>query len=1014
MKHPCTTLKWVCLLLCLSVSMMASAQGEKTYTGILTDKNNAGVAGVTVEVQEKDISTVTDAEGRFTLSAEPTDVLVFKKPGYLTTLFPLSRGITDLKAVLEPAKVHAGDADEVEIPSGTRKRRYLTGAVSSVRADDLPQPSTSALTNVLSGRLAGLNVLQIDTRPGSDFSTFQVRGLSAFGGRDALVLVDGAERELQDLDLSEIENITVLKDAASLAWYGMRGANGVVLVTTRKGSATQSGIRFQSQVGFQRPDHLIEPLNSYDYATLYNEAQLNDNPDASPVYDQNALDAFRNRTDPYRFPDNNYVDQFLRKSSPISRHVVSASGGSSRVRYYAMLGYLNQQGLFAQTSTPNFNTNNTYNRVNFRGTIDFDVTNSLTVSVNLAGRSELRKNPHQDSNTGEILGMIYNTRPDAYPIRNPDGSFGGNVDFQSNILGELTSRGFRTNIQRVGLATVTARQKLDNLLKGLSAHVLATYDAQGDYTHGRRQDYEVVDQRNENAPLVYGTEIRLGYLNTPFNAAFRSNELWAGFDYDRAFGDHQINASVRGMRATRIPFSTIDERVQGLSGRVEYSFRQRYLLGLTAGYSGVDNLPPGDRYGFFPAVSAGWIVSDEKFLAGNRVLSYLKLRASYGQSGNGNVDFGRRFPYRTSYVRSFTGGGYQFGNSFSTTNSAREFSIGNPLVTWETLTTTNAGVDFDLFKSALSATVDVFQNRRTGILTAPSVPSILGQFTGNEEALISDVNEGIVENRGIESSLFYNRQLGRLALSLNANLLLSADKIVNQGGQSSLPAYQSSIGHPVGTSLYYISDGIYQNTDEIAAHGVTSTLSANLVPGDIRYMDQNSDGVIDAFDRVRLDKRFTPGSYFGFGTVLRYGIFDLNAQFAGVAGRTIDISNVVIAGPNGFNRETFGRWTPATAAAAQYPRLGLADQGHNRAPSDFWLRDGDYVKLRTLELGVNLPRTLASKIRTQGVRLYLSAYNAFTFTKLNLNVDPELPYAGRLSGAYPYTRTFSVGLSAEL
>ncbi len=1008
MKYLYKKRKWAGLLLILLVRLSASAQQERTYTGLVTDKNNAGIAGVTVEVQEKDLTTVTGADGTFSLSTDPEDVLILKKEGYLSTLFPLNRN-TDFKITLEPAKAHAGDGDEVEIPSGMRKKRYLTAAISTIQADELPQPSTSALTNVLSGRLAGLNVLQTNTRPGSDVSTFQVRGLSAFERRNALVLVDGTERELQDLDLQEIESITVLKDAASLAWYGLRGSNGVVLVTTKKGSATESSIRFSSQLGFQVPDHLIEPLNSYDYATLYNEAQLNDNPNASPVYNQAALDAFRNGTDPYRFPDNNYVDQFLRKSSPISRHIVSASGGTSRVRYYAMLGYLSQLGLFAQTNTPNFSTNNAYRRINFRGRIDFDVNKALTVSVNLAGRSELRKNPHQDSNTEEILGMIYNTRPNAYPIRNPDGSFGGNVDFQDNILGELTARGFRTSIQRVGLATVTARQGLDKLVKGLSAHVLASYDAQGNYTHGRRQDYEVVDQRNEDTPLVYGTEARLGYLNAPFDGAFRSNELWAGFDYDRSFGNHQVHASVRGMRATRVPFNTINERIQGLSGRVDYSFKQRYLIGIVGGYSGVDDLPPGRRYGFFPAVSAAWIVSDEKFLAGNSVLSYLKFRASHGQSGNGNLDFGRRFPYRTSFVRNFSDGGYQFGSSFSATNSARQTSIGNPFVTWETLTTTNAGIDFDLFKNALSATIDVFRSRRTGILTAPSIPSILGQFPG----MVSDVNEGIVENKGIESAVSYHKDLGPFQFSLNANALFSTDKIIKQGGQASLPAYQSSIGHLTGTDLYYRSEGIYQSVDEIAAHGVTSTLSASLMPGDIRYADQNNDDVIDALDRVRLDKRTTPGTYFGFGALLQYKIFDLNAQFVGVSGRTIDISEVVIAGPNGFNQETFARWTPATAATAQYPRLGLADQGHNRAPSDFWLRDGDYLKLRTVELGINLPRNLVNKVRIQGVRLFLSAYNALTLTKFSL-ADPELPAAGRSGNAYPYTRTFSVGIDAKL
>lgn len=1010
---------WMLLFILAAIPSLVKAQAKsnpdlRNYTGTVKDRSNAGVAGVTIEVQEKQTAVVTDENGRFSLQAEINDILLFKKQGYLTKQVGLSTD-NDLEVSLEIVKLFAGDEDDVEIPFRVVKKRYLTAAVSSLKAEDLPQPSTSVLTNLLSGRLAGLNVLQTNTEPGADFSTLIVRGRTSLQTSNALVLVDGTERKFENMDINEIESISVLKDAATLAWYGLRGSNGVVLITTKRGSAINTSIKFDAQYGLQKPDHLIEPLNSYEYATLYNEAYLNDRvnlpqPQAS-FYSQATLDAYKNGTDPFRFPDNNYSKLFLRKSTPVQRYALSAQGGSSTVRYFALFSMLNQQGLFAGTDGPDYNSNNAFKRYNFRGNIDFDVTSNLYLSVNISGRVENRISPGASNATLGILNSIYTVRPNAYPILNQDGSFGGSAEDTRNILGNLTANGVRRNLQRVGLATLNARQKLDSWVKGLSAHVLFSYDAQGDYAAGFNENYQTYDLRG-SAPVTYGTEAPLTYPSTSFNNGLRSNEIWAGFDYERTFNAHQVNASIRGMRSVNVPFTTIEQRLQGLSARVEYGFKQKYLLSLVAGYSGNDNFSRDRRYGFFPAVSAGWIVSDEAFLAGNNLFSFVKLRASYGKSGNSDLGFGgidingediRRFPYRSYYNRNIAGGGYQFGTGFTPSNSASEINIGNPFITSETLTTTNAGIDFSLFKNVLSATIDVFKNRRSGILTAPAIPSIVGQDIGS-------VNAGIVDSKGFEGSLYYNKDIGGFRLTLNANILISADKVIQEGGQLGVPDYQSTIGRSAADGLYYLSDGLYQNSADIAA-GPRSTLSGNVFPGDIRYKDVNGDKVIDALDRVRLNLG-TP-SYFGFGTVLKYKMIDLNAQFQGVSGRTFNIQSIINSGPTALNEYSINRFTPATASSAKYPRLGLADRGNNTATSDFWLRDADYIKLKTVELGINLPQKMISRLKMQGFRFYVSAFNPFTTTSLDIDVDPELPYAGRVAGNYPYVKTYSVGLSAR-
>lgn len=1010
MKQKYNYFNWVFAFVFLFTVITAKAQNReaeiKTYTGTVTDKNNQPIPGVIVEVQEKNISATTDSDGKFSIETATDDVLILKMNGYLTTPFYLNKN-TEFKIILESTRLYAGDNDNVNIPFGVRKKRYVTSSISSLNAEELPQPNTSALTSVFAGRLAGLSILQSASRPGSDISTFRVRGQNSFSGfPNALVLVDGIEREFQDMDINEIESVSVLKDAASLSWYGVRGSDGVVLITTKRGSATKSSIKFDSQFGMQSTDHLINPLNSFEYATLYNEAYLNDRGNLvgpqTPFYSQSVLDAYKNGSSPFLNPDNNYQEMFLKKSAPIQRYVVSAQGGSTKVRYYALLGYLDQQGLFKDAGNENYKANNAYKRFNFRGNVDFDLSNSLVVSVNIAGRVENRIEPHQDGNTDEILGSIYNTPPNAYPIRNEDGSLGGNSAFQDNILGELTKRGVQRNIQRVGLANIDAKQKLDALIKGLSANVLFSYDAQGDFSSGFKQDYNSFDFTSGTARPI-SLESRQLYGGKDFDNSRRSNELWAGFDYDRSFSNHQINASIRGMRGVTSVFTTLDQRIQGVSSRVDYTFKEKYLLGLVAGYYGDDDFPPGNRYGFFPAISAGWIVSQENFMAENNFLSFLKLRASHGKVGNSDLDFSRRFGYNTYWDRAVDGG-YLFGTTPTAGNSARELNIGNPNITYETLTITNAGVDFSLFSNMLSATVDVFKNRREGILTTGAIPGILGQSTGN-------INQGIVKSRGIEGSLFFDKKLGQVNLSLNGNMLISSNEVVAEGGQLGLPLYQQTIGSNAASELYYRSDGIFQSQAEINSAPAKSTLSGNTFVGDIRYKDINGDKVIDQLDRERLD--FGSPAYYGFGTGLRYKILDFNAQFQGVANRKISIQNIVNVGPNGFNQESFNRFTPGKGTTFEYPRLGLADQGNNTAASDFWLRDAGYLKLKTVELGVSLPQNLATKFRSQNVRLYLSAFNPFTFSQLDLDIDPEIPRAGQAQGQYPYTRTYSVGLSAR-
>ncbi len=1009
-------LLWIASLVISTTNVAAQGKADKpkvleTYEGVLLDNTKKPIANAVVSIQEGDRSTTTNAEGKFAIDASIADALVIKKDGFLTQIIKLGDK-TSLNINLKPSRFLAGDDDNIEIPYGMRKLRDITAAISQVSTADLPQPSTSALSNSLTGRLAGLSVFQSNVQPGSDIAVFQVRGRNSYNFSNARVFVDGIQREFIDIDFDEVETFTVLKDAAALSWYGLRGSNGVILVTTKKGSATKSSLNFNAQFGLQNPDHIIDPLNSFEYASLYNEAATNDNLGAQ-LYTQGQLDAYQNGSSPFLNPSNNYVNDFIRKTPVFQRYTASAQGGNSNIRYFTLLGYLNQGGIFEGTDGPNYDSNNGYKRFNFRANVDIDVNKSFTVGVNLAGRVENRLNPANsgaNNATSNLLSLIYNTKPDAYPILNEDGSLGGTNENQVNLLGALSRGGLFRNKQRVGFANINATHKLDFITKGLSANAIIGYDSRGDYASGFKETYRVFDFSSGAAtPVVFGEDTNYDYTtgNTVgYSNSYRSSVIWAGLDYERGFGNHNINASLKGNRSEVSDFSSFSDvyqRLQSLSSRVEYNYKQKYFLSFVSSLSGDDDLPSGGKYGFFPAVSAGWIISDENFLKNNGIISFLKLRGSYGQTGNTEIGFDTRFPYRSAYVRNLAGNGagYQFGTGFANTGSASERNLGNPFITWETFTSANLGLDFNLFNNTFSATIDVFKNNRDGILTNSSLPDILGQSITR--------NEGEVDSKGVEGSLNYNKTFGDFKLGLNANFLISESEIIYQGNQFG-PSYQSSIGLPAGSGLYFVSDGLFQSQAEIDA-APKSTLANKIYPGDIRYKDLNNDTVIDDLDQMRITRGSKP-AYYGFGTNLKFKSFDFNAQFIGVTGRVIDIKSLVYSGPSNFNRLSLNRWTPATAATAEYPRVGLANLGNNRANSDFFLRNANYFKLKTTEIGYTIPSKVASKLKMQSLRIFVSGFNLFSFSQLDLDVDPELPYAG-YGNDYPYVSTYSFGINAK-
>jgi TonB-linked SusC/RagA family outer membrane protein len=1014
----------VCLLfLWMAVLNVYGQQPDEQLTvkGKVVDQDKKPLPGVSISIQEdkKNKFVNTDANGEFSIEGTTSDVLVFKMIGFGTVLKPASE-VGKIAVVMTRSLIDAGDDDLVYIPFGVRKKREVTATVSSIRAENLPQIPSSSLTNVFTGRLAGLATYPSGSQqPGYDVSSFLVRGRSSYNSnQEPLIIVDGIERDFASMDLGEIESVSVLKDAATLAWYGMYAANGVIYVKTKRGSATSTKVTFDAQGGLQAPMHVTSPLDAFTYATLYNEASINSG--GAALYTPTALTAYQTGSDPIKYPNNNFVRDFTKSLAPTQRYVATVSGGNAYLKYFTLLSAYQQGGFYKGGHNETYDANTDFNRYNLRTNLDLHVNKNLDVALDIGGRITNLRFPN--IGTGTFLNTVYSIPANAFPIINPNGSYGGtSIYTASNPQAMLEARGASTDLVRNMIATLSARQKMDGILKGLSAEVFYAYDIAGAYRSGFSQTYSVQELQAAGDYKSFGTDTKVDYQPNVFSGNVKKGEFWAGLDYDRTFGNHEIKFSSRVSRQVYSSFGNLDVRREGISNRLTYGYKQRYFMDLTAGYSGSENFAVGNRFGFFPAVSAGWIISDEDFMKGSSsFLDFLKIRGSYGLVGNDALGSARRFAFNDYFSRSNTG--YTFGTGFTGTTGTVQLALGNPDLTWEKAYKTSVGIDAKMFKQSLSLSADYFYEDRKDLATTSQLPSILGQG-------LVYVNEGEASYKGYEIALNYNKKVGAVDLAVFGNFTHQTSKIIAINEAANLPAYQKAVGHLISSvittaatattpniynSSMYISQGIFQSQAEIDA-APKQLLSKDVKPGDIRYVDQNGDGIINGLDIVRTDFNFVPKSVYGFGASVGVKNFDLNFLFQGTIGRSIYIQQLVNAGNtnNGFiNQFSEDRWTPSNPNAP-FPRLLIADRGNNTAASDFWVRSGDYIRLRNVELGYSLPASFVKKLKLSQLRFYVGGLNLLTFDKLGkLDIDPELPESG-FNSSYPYMKIYSFGINLK-
>lgn len=930
--------------------------------------------------------------------------------GLTTTTQAQRTGSDTLTTVSLPARQSLLQA----IAYGTQPAWKVSSALSSVRGTDLQKNFTSNLANTLFGRLPGLTVGQSTGEPGNDTPSLLARGIGTFtGSRDPLVLVDGFESPFEQLTPDEIETVTLLKDASATAIYGLRGANGVLLVTTKRGTESPLIINVSTQQGFHTATRRPQFLGSYDYARLFNEGLKNDG--RPPLYTDAALETYRTGSDPFFFPNVNWYDEVLKKTAPISNYNLNFRGGSSTVKYFVLLNAIRSNGLYRNVGDEDKESiNSRYSRFNFRSNVDVQLTKRLTGSLTLGGSVEDKANPAANT-TGSFFNSLAVLPPNAFPVYNANGSLGGNGLF-SNPLGNLLRTGSYTANGRTLQSTLRFTEQLDMITPGLTASAAVSFNNFFRSFSNKTKTYErFAINRGMAGDTLY---TRFGQ-NTSLIGNENDSDQWrnvifqAFLNYDRTFAArHDISAmlmynseSYTNINNTTTAVQSLPFKHLGGGGRATYSYARKYIGEVSFGYMGSEAFPQSGRYGFFPAASVGWIVSNENFLSTNKAISYLKLRASYGLAGNDQISgnrflFEQRFPFTASYF---------LGTNNTSFAGIAEGAAANTTLRWESEKKLNIGVEMTLGKR-LDLTLDVFNQKRYDILAAPNrtVPQYIG-------VTLPLLNQGKVTNRGFEAMLRYSSlPTSKLQYFVQLGGWYAKNRIDYNAEAIRLFDYQYTTGQAIGQPFGLESIGLFKDAAEIAAS--PRQIFAPVQPGDIRYKDQNGDGIIDQNDTRPIGNPSVPTLTLSLQSRLAYKGFDLEFLFQGVMNRTAYFGGTYF---HAFQNNgqiapvALDRWTPETAATATYPRLSAANNLNNFRFSNFWQRDGSFVKLRSLELGYTLPTPLMDKVRSASApgttaRVFINGTNLFSLDRMKGYIDPEV------ATGYPTLRTVSVGVRAQL
>lgn len=1032
LKNPIFIMRLTVFLLLISVfQVFASGNNAQntnnllqpiTVTGTVTDAQTGDpLPGVNIVIEGTTQGTATDMNGNYSIEASNDDVLIFSFIGYTQKSIDIN-GRQEINVALEPAATEL--VEVVAIGYESVRRRNITSSVGVIDGETIKEDPVADISQSLNGNVPGVMMRQMSGEPGAENPDIYIRGVGTIGENDPLVVIDGIPRDnMGQIDPNSIESITVLKDAAAVAPYGLAGANGVILITTKSGKTGAPVLNVSGFYGIQNPTYLPDLLDAQDFMRMHNECYLNEHPgdEEHKPYEDEFIQNYPqlHEQDPDKYPSTNYK-QIMNFNVPIQKYNVDLSGGTEGFNYYAGLGYIDQQGVFDPVY---------YKRYNYNVKLDIQATKTTKVNAAILGSSDIKGDTDPgDWSSDHLFRSNFKYKPTAayYYTNGKWGQFAGN-----SPIGVLNA-GYNKNEGSTVLTKLTVEQQLP-FIEGLSVKGTFSYDRRNNFIKGYHTPFYFWSINTNTDPYTYNKEISTAEgAATTFSwlrqeQQKRDHFTYQGYiDYENTFGKHAVSglAVVEARNHTYIHFDArrdqfsvdVDELDMGSSkkdnlynggmseesAQIGYVFRvgdiyaDKYIVNLSGRYDGHYYFAPGKRWAFFPAVSLGWRISNENFMQGISFIDDLKLRGSWGKSGNLAGD-----PYQYLSGYELEGGVYAFGDG-SFVEGAETNVEANPFITWEKSTKTDVGFDATLWNHFLTFGADYFHEKRTGMLLEPqvTVPIEYGLDLAEE-------NAGIMETYGVEFSIGTRYRFNNdLQVSFNGNFSYSTNEMIEMFETDATynNPNRRRTGRPRNTQFGYHALGLFSTEDDKDGDGIINSEDGydveqfgELHPGDIKYEDISGpdgepDGKIDANDRVVIGDPTYPAIVYGFTPSLRWKGFDLTVFFQGAAKvglntygfQTVPFYN----NDSNTDYEYFNdHWTPETQDAT-YPRATSAPYSNNIQTSDFWYKDASYLRLKTANLGYTLPRTVTNTVNIQSIRIYASARNILTFSKIDF-MDPE-------------------------
>lgn len=1030
-----TLLKKICtLLVALVVFLLSSAEAgaqSRSVKGVVLDETNAPVAGAFVTVKGETRGVMTDGEGRFDINVKDSDVLIVSFLGYDDNQIAVGNQ-NDIQVKLVP---QANQLEEVVMVAyGAQKKASVIGSISSVDAAVLQAP-VGQLSTGLAGKLAGVVAVQKTGEPGSS-AEFWIRGVNTFGANAyPLILVDGVERSMDLVDTEDIASFSILKDATATALYGVRGANGIVIITTKRGSESKPKISIKVESGITSPTRVPRMASAEQFIDYLNTMQPGMIDDYSrsmylaskEVRSQRVNTAEGSLPILYSdlYPNVDWMNELFKRYAPNCKVNISVAGGTKRVRYYAGGSYYFEDGVFNVAKNNRYNSQMNYQKFNFRTNIDINITKSTVLGMDLSTQYTKKNKPGSD--ISEIYAYALQISPIGFPVQFSDGTL-SNPENGLNPYNLINNMGYAVASSVNAQTTVSLTQDFsDFLLDGLKAKVQVSWDAvtNTSYTNVIRPRIYFLRYNDEIGDYEYALQGNsgTGYINTSNSGVTGQTILnvEASVNYEHSFKSaHRVGAMFLWYLRQRTNINpgsywyTFPYKSLGIAGRATYSYRNRYFAEFNFGYNGSENFSPGHRFGFFPSGAIGWILSNEKFWDPVRpYVSLLKFKGSIGKVGNDQIGGNRRFGYNTTMDTSGIAG-FNWGLTNPVwTSGVTTGDIGNPGIVWEEALKRNVGVEINFWDDRIKIQFDYFNDKRTGIfIERQSLPSAVGlrktQYT----------NIGEMKNSGVDLSAQFDYAFQNgFTISARGNFTFNRNKRLYDDKPSQIWPYQNTAGFANGQQRGLIAEGLFMSQEEIDTWP-TQTFGA-VAPGDIKYRDVNGDGQVDNYDVVPIGYTSIPEINYGFGLSLSWKGIDASVFFSGMAHVTRIIGGYNLYGGAASNVKVQGQifadvaersWSVNPSPNAEYPRFSTETPANNLRPSTFWQKDMSFLRLKNAELGYTFPKKWTSKIKMSTLRIYVQAVNLATISDFKL-WDPELESS--YGNVYPLTRNVSFGLNVN-